>query len=272
MELHYTIYADAFFFINFVMDYLVLSFATFIIGCKRSKKSLIRKIVAALVGAGWSVIVIIFCGKIVLLNIITYIITGPFMCFLAIGKCKPRRMLLAIVIVYMTSFLFAGIVYAVSNYTGVGYVFVRSNFFVVIAILVPFFEGIIEAAKESKSGSTDVFRVVLMDSGSKIELNALCDSGNSLYDPVYEKGVNVVGRGVIDKICKKMKGKNYHLLPYNSVGVRNGMIPVVQFDKMIVDYKGQKIELLNPLIGISMNEFAGGKYELLLHQDVIRDR
>ena len=66
--MHYTIYADAFFFINFFIDYMVISLTVTLMGLRERRKNTAKKVLASLVGAGWSVVVIALCRNFILTN------------------------------------------------------------------------------------------------------------------------------------------------------------------------------------------------------------
>ena len=269
--MHYTIYADAFFSINFFIDYMVISLTVTLMGLRERRKNTAKKVLASLVGAGWSVVVIALCRNFILTNYITYFVAGPIMCYIAVGKIKFRRFILAVLCMYTASFLFAGVAFALRNYTGWGYIVFNSNFYIILAIITPVLEGIFETVKCERKNSY-IYRVRLVYNGKHGDLEALCDSGNFLSDPLLGGPVNVVNKAAFARIWGEEKIEKYHLIPYNSIGRESGVIPVIQMDEMVITENEKQIIIDKPLIAISMTKFAGGRYDMILNPDSLRDK
>ena len=50
------------------------------------------------------------------------------------------------------------------------------------------------------------------------------------------------------------------------------MIPVIQMDEMVITENEKQIIIDKPLIAISMTKFAGGRYDMILNPDSLRDK
>ena len=96
------------------------------------------------------------------------------------------------------------------------------------------------------------FVEVVLQYGEKTErLTALCDTGNTLKDPITGESVLVVDSDVAKKIAglteqellspistmETQKYKNLRLIPYRAVGQPNGMLLALRMDTVTIDKK-----------------------------------
>lgn len=103
--------------------------------------------------------------------------------------------------------------------------------------------------------------------GRSVEIRAICDTGNLLYEPYHRKPVHVVTAEPIRQICQTVDRVIY--IPYRSVGEEQGILPGIQIDQMIVMRDGKPTKRLEkPWIAISPTPLtARHQYEMLLHLD-----
>ena len=129
--MHYVVYIDVLFVVNFIMDYVVLSITTTILpkvttwtrlqGSKAICVKYLRRIAGSLIGAIWATVLLWFRKEQWQFALITYIIIGPMMLMTTTGKMHPKEMLKSIGVMYVVTFVLAGATYAIYYYTLVGY-------------------------------------------------------------------------------------------------------------------------------------------------------
>ena len=129
--------------------------------------------------------------------------------------------------------------------------------------------------------------------GKRVDLNALIDTGNTLYDPLTSAPVIVVEYGKIKEllpgnarcILEKDGGCNaglWHddvaqtnlklrLIPFSSLGTENGMLMGFKPDKVAFYLNEQTNETDDIIVGVYSKRLTrDGSYSALLHPEVIR--
>lgn len=102
-----------------------------------------------------------------------------------------------------------------------------------------------------KLAGQELVEVVLQYGGKTERLTALCDTGNTLKDPITGESVLVVGSDVAKKVAglteqelsspistmEEQKIHNLRLIPYRAVGQPNGMLLALRMDAVTIDKK-----------------------------------
>jgi len=113
--------------------------------------------------------------------------------------------------------------------------------------------------------SQECVTVELRHGGNTKKLVALCDTGNSLIDPVTGQQVLVVGADVAWEMLgytesqlqdpvetlEKVDSPGLRLVPYRSVGQSRGMLLAIQMESVIINGKkaGRLVALAPEIIG-----------------------
>lgn len=290
--MHYIIYIDVLFVVNFAMDYLVLSITEGILYCTTVKplgyKTLlnhIKRILAAILGALWSCI-LLWCELFEpVWNIITVVVIGPIMILIILGKTRIRNYARGVGTLYLVTFVTAGTMHWIYYYTAFGFwlnMLVSKGHFnggmgmsgwmlivgiIISQILIRWYTSHLLKVRKNKDYR---YTVVIEHKGRKVSLIALCDTGNGLIDPIYRKPVNVVETSAITELIDSYDKTAFHLIPYSSIGQENGLIPVVKLEKlMIIDKKEVKI-IENPYIALYSGKFASNTdYRMIIHPEML---
>lgn len=279
--LHYRIYLDVFFLINFIMDYIVLEMtAAFIeIRC-----SIIRKLFAAIFGGVWAVISICILMKNeslkFYLGFITYAVVSVIMILILTGLKNKKKVFKGTLVLYVVTFVLAGVCSAIWNYSGLGYGIISGlirkeqmllgiiMFFVVKCLI----ERLIEVRQKYKS---NICNVQLTINKQQIQFNGLIDTGNVLKDPFTGKIVHVVRASVLNSIlngANDYTGLHYRLIPYNSVGNESGLMPVIDAECMKISECNKIIFEGTAVIGIYNGVLAAnGMYDALINAGVLKN-
>ena len=121
---------------------------------------------------------------------------------------------------------------------------------------------------QKKELAEQIFRVKVMHRGKEWELNGYWDSGNLLVDPYIEKPVNILEGGLAEQIFDKED--KMRLIPYCSLGNKNGLLRVCNAERMYI-YQGKKqLEMAPAVFGIAETGLLAGKaYDIILQTSML---
>ena len=271
--------------VNFIMDYVVLTITTGILihtttlkraGTKRQLILLyIKRIAGSVVGAAWACF-LVRCGYgTPIWKLLTYLVIGPFMLAIIIGKERLLAYLKSVGILYVVTFLVSGVVHFVYYYTSAGYLLNRRNSIGIGMLIVGLILGVILLEwmvifLVKRSGKNEnMYTVIVETQHGSVTLKALCDTGNNLMDPFYREPVNVVLSKKVSALIND--NMSYHLIPYSSIGNENGVIPVVRISQLKILGRNETLIVEKPLIALYSGNFSGNTdYEFIIHPDVIK--
>jgi stage II sporulation protein GA (sporulation sigma-E factor processing peptidase) len=279
-----TVYVDSVFALNFITDYLILLIAARMAGGVIHRR---RLLAGAAAGAAYAVAV--FLPHLGFLSLpLVRVAAGAGMTLAAFGRedALLRKMLLTACV----AAAFAGAVTAASCAFGV-------DAFAGGALCVPIDWKLLAAAfalcyaalcfgvcaTARLRGSGKLLPVEISAFGNTVCLTALCDSGNTLTDPMSGESVLVAdGEAVRELLPAALRrdmtreklahpslameeahmfgfGGRFRLLPYRSVGVEDGMLLVMRPDEVRIGdaYRGA------PPVALSPTAISGGAYGAL---------
>lgn len=298
------IYIDTLFFINFIMD-MILLFTTAII--MKRKIRFLRITAGGLAGAVIGCIPVVFIHMSFFLKwIIMYPISSVIMILISFGYRNLKSSLNAISILFITTFLFAGILNMLYANTFLGYYMkefltgrntiytMESLLIFSVAAMLIIFIGI-RVLRYLKTEEEEFYEVELILGKKMVKVTALYDTGNGLSDPVTGNAVIIAEydyiKDTLDNDWREYieafsKGSNYEfrqgkynlkmrLIPYNSIGKENGLLLGIVFDRVKIYKKGgNHIEInntKNTIVAIHMGKISSNnKYHLILHKDLLK--
>lgn len=290
--MHYIIYIDVLFVVNFILDYIVLSITSVILchtatlpeypGVHGNKTiAYIKRIFAAALGALWACVLLWFELFNPVWNFVTVMVIGPVMVLIIMGRTKIRRYLRGIGILYLVTFVLGGIMHVVYYYTSFGFLInvlishevYRSRLWmslvgaVVGYALIRWFVAFVFRQKIKKES---YYVTIIEHDGKKIRLNALCDTGNGLFDPIYGEPVNVVEADAITELIDSYDKISFHLIPYSSIGQEHGLIPVVKLNKLVIIKDKERKIVENAYFALYSGKFAvNTDYRMILHPEIV---
>lgn len=239
-----TIYIDRLFVLNLIIDYFILLGSAKVCGVKLRRW---RYGIGALLGALFAACSILPNWEFLSLAPIK-LIFGILMALIAFGK--EEKLLRCTVVFFAVSALFGGAVWAISIKNGVsasGAVYIPLS---MPALILSF--GLIYALLSivfrctAKNSGRQILDVELCHMGRTVSLRALCDTGNSLIDPVTGDSVMIVSVTALCKLipnCENISAENlqefpeykFRLIPYRAVGTHGGLLPAFRPEKICVD-------------------------------------
>ena len=282
--MHYVVYIDVLFVVNFIMDYVVLSITSTILPnvttwteLPQSRAILvkyIRKVAGSLIGATWAMFILLLKKEQAIFTIMTYVIIGPVMLIVTTGKIKLKEFIKSIGVMYLVTFVLAGAMYAIYYYTLVGYfihsmpkIWILPIGAITANILIRWFGAMFTERK----GKKEFFCTVIIENNKKeVKLPGFFDTGNSLKDPIYGELVHIVLKDCVKNL---LDGQNsYHLIPYTSIGNENGLIPVVRMEKIKIINEKEIVTIEKPLFALYAGRFSKNTpYRVILNPDVVNN-
>lgn len=267
------IYLDVYFSFNFLMDFFVLLLTRMLL---QNQKSLLRLNPAAGVGALYATVVLVGNFNGIGIRLVTYLAVAEIMLRISFGKANLRESVRRFCILYGVTFASNGMINGIYYGTRRGKNLIELanqepfgsvSLLMILCIMIPVGTVVPVLFCRIRADirlSRKIYDVTLGIEGKTIHVRALCDTGNSLVEPVTKKPVSV-----IEKDCLKSVepcGMKYLLIPYHTVGEENGLMQAFVADCM--ETEGKVVE--NAVVGIHEGKLSvNGNYEMILHPDII---
>lgn len=268
------IYAEYLFAENFLMGILILYLSSKIASLKTSKKRLI--IGGILCGFFSFIILVQNIG--ILLGLLTKVMFSVLLAFVAFDK----KILKGTILIYIVSAFIGGmtiILLYITRIRGITnnavlYIGDISYMNIVLGAIVSYivimvFSNIMKAKQIKERIFTDITVEI---EGHTVTHRALIDSGNFLKDPLTGKAVAIISKSAAARL-KSMEdidfNKRYCLVPYSSIGVKNGILEGYRVDNAYVNNNS----LGSIIVAVYDTEFCklgeGEEYQMLLSKDFL---
>lgn len=263
------IYGEFLFAENFITTFLLLSLTAKLVG---QKSVLRRRILASVLGAISSFM--IFLNLTPFYSIALRLASGILCVLVAFGKLYVIRLA---AIYFILTFTSGGMVMALMlwiqesaiNHQGILYIESLTYFKLLsIGILAfGFTYWFIKLIVGRNLGSNLVGIAKLVIDDNSYVFKAFIDSGNSLREPISGKPVILIDKKAAKKLSFEPLAleERFGLIPYNAVGVENGVLEGVRLDKII--YKSKVIE--GAFLAFYQGVFDG--YEILLNHEFLEE-
>lgn len=177
--------------------------------------------------------------------------------------------------------------------------FVIAIIFGTIAIIV-----FIHTYYSFRRGDSRLYETELFYREKKVRVVGLLDTGNGLYDPIYGKPVIIAEYSVISNLLSEHQAKllqkwldslngnsnsmnrnglseellhdngeerlNIMMIPYHSVGKKNGMLPAFTMDKVILWDEDEQVCNEKVLTAVCVDRLSKqNEYQVILHKDIM---
>lgn len=263
--MYYELYIDAFFLVNFTMDYILLSLVRRMLSCPATHGSILA---GAALGALCTCIITVIPGINVFVKFILFhgvlnilmIKTG-----LRIGWNKT--FLRAYILLYISGFLMGGIMEYLHQYIRVG-----SLFFVLAIAGYSVSLGIWKLLTYIAERKVRHCRVRLSKDGREYEAEALVDTGNRLRDPMTGKPVSILSQETARIFAADVYDEDAvsgcWYIPYHTIGNAEGMMQAFSLDYMCV-FTDTMLRIEKPVIAICEEYMTADDYEMILNPDLL---
>ena len=294
-----TIYLDVILIENLCINYIIL-FATGLIN--KSRINGIRLILSSLLGSIYAAFSYIMPSS-NLSNIVIKVLLSIAMIHLGFKPKNIRILLKHLIIFYLTSFAFGGCAFFLLYFIKPQDILIRNGMLVgTYPIKIAVLGGILGftvvniafTIVKGKINKNDMFceiEVFLFD--KSIQTKSILDTGNLLKEPitgvpvvVIEKEVlkELVSIKILDNMRKIIEGnicdedglEEYSLrlrvIPFTSLGKENGMLLGIKVDKIAINFRDERYEINNVIIGIYDKTLSNqNKYHALIGLDILQE-
>ena len=269
-----TIYIDIVLLENLIMNYIILFTTALIIKLKIKN---LRILLASLLGAIYSVVAYIRILELYS-SMILKIILSILIVYIAYNPQNVKQLCKAILIFYLTSFVFGGAAFALIYIVKPQDIIMKNGLFlgtyplktVVLGTIVAF-AVIITAFSIVKSKISK--KALFCEIEIKLNAKAMIDTGNMLKEPITNTPVivvesvllhecipkeilynleNIIG-GDFEKVPEKIKEEyisKLKLIPFSSLGKQNGMLIGIKAQYLKIITEEQTNEIKDVIIGI----------------------
>lgn len=269
--MYYELYIDVFFFINFMMDFIILLLVKNIL---RLDGSTGRLFAGACIGSLLTCAVIVFPMPSLLKILIFHFVINTVMIKAGLKVMGFGQWLRGVICLYIVSVLMGGILQMARRFLRTG-----SLFFTVAVAAYYLLKAGWNFLDRTGKRMKNICEVTLYSHTGELTIKALIDTGNTLTDPFSKEPVCVIGQTAAEKISGGFIGEDaidagFHYIPYHSVN-GTGIMPSFRIDEMHIRIGNGKEEYCvpRPLIGVSKEEpSAQGEYLMILNPDILKKR
>ncbi len=256
----YIFYADVFFLQNFIMKFGVLLFIYEIIKVHIVRPRIKSMVIAAIATIS-EILGLFLCPNYNLLLSIACLIEVPLMVFVLLGFQK-NYLLRGIVLGYLGTLVMNGVIELLWNYLGTVWWYPS----LVLAAVIGSLWGIKWAYTYIKM-QKGIYRIELQKGDQSYVGRGFFDSGNSLKDPLTQKGVHIIRKSVA--VHLGFAEGECVCIPFQSLGQEHGLIPLFYVDKVsIMRPEGTVIQEKSAFAVASDSLFTGKYYEIILNKEV----
>lgn len=241
--MHYELYVDSLFLINFIMNLYLLMLVNRAVLLKAGP---CRIGFGAAFGAVCFLLPYFFVGPAVL-KLFFGIVAGTVGMLLFTFSVKSLRMFLKLLEkLLLYSFGLGGtMLFLIRFLPGLGkYLTGVAGILGVGGLFFLLFRRLVSGPDMEHS----VCRAWLCQDGSRTEVMALVDSGNSLSEPISGKPVCVIGRETYEGFGKK---GHFRAIPYHSIGKRKGILPGFLLERLELELEGVKYAFTDVYVAVS---------------------
>lgn len=225
-----TVYIDALFLLDFILDYLLLLLTGKVTGSPLVRR---RLLLAAALGGGYSVLCAVTRSP-AFTHPLVKLAAAVLLVLISYGHC--RHLLRCVLTFLALSATLGGGLYALSLFTGAPLALDAPTVLLFAAVAYALLSLI--GRKLARHSPADLRRVTVRIGSRAAQLTALVDTANTLTDPMTGRGVLVAeGDALASLLPPEADYRNpaqcfpslpdpgrYRLLPYRAVGVESGLL------------------------------------------------
>ena len=116
-------------------------------------------------------------------------------------------------------------------------------------------------------------KVTLGNDKTRIKVNALVDTGNSLIEPISGLPVAVLDKKVFENLFYKNKPGGFRVIPYHSIDKKNGIMPGYLIPEMRVEWDGFCRDYYNVYVGVRPQDMeVSEKYKMIINPEMLKER
>ncbi|MCI9050926.1 MAG: sigma-E processing peptidase SpoIIGA [Lachnospiraceae bacterium] len=288
--MHYVIYIDILFLVNFFMDFIILTLNGTVL---KKKTKTLRRLIASFCGGVCYCLPFFLPRRPIKLALNLYMLCISFLMVKIAYQIKSKKEFAkTVVFFYGTSFFVGGTINGLYNYTKLGdYIRqiikgdkdaqIEFSMLIVLICAACFLWTFLMKCYSKRQTEAIIYSVILKNKKRTVKGKALLDTGNCLREPISQKPVmllelswaeDLLEREIWEAIVKFYKTGEIsipiYLIPYSSVGKKQGVLVGIRADSLEILQKDNRIEIRHPYVAICPEALSKtGKYHMLLHTE-----
>ena len=242
------IYIDVVFFVNVIIDFILLMSVSVILTRNAKIK---RIIMGSIIGGGTTILLFIRLSW--MISLLFKIIFGLLMIITTFGYKNFKYTMNNMFYLLTTSFILSGVMYLLLDKGFYNYIVLVIGSIVVIIIYIM-------QIKNYHNNYSNYYNVELFINNKKYELIGFLDTGNKLYDVYKHRPIIITDKKI--KYCLN----DIIYVPYKSLN-NSSVIKCIKVDRIIIN----KHEFNNYLVGFSKDKITIDGVNCILHSKMKGD-
>ena len=290
-----TIYIDIVLLENLVMNYIILLGTGYII---KARIKHIKLIISSLIGAIYALLAYMEIFPIYA-NFITKMILAICMIYIAFKPKKIKGLIKELIVFFLVSFSLGGCAFALLYMIKPQEIFVKDGVHIgVYPLKIALLGGItgfvityisFKVVKNHITKNEIIYNAIIKIEEKKLEIKVLLDTGNMLKDPITGDTVIIIEKEKLydilplellnnidnffefdNKVIKNEYQTRLRIIPFTSVGKRNGMMVGIKADYVSIITDIDEIKKDNAIICVYEKKFSKtDKYSGLIGLDIL---
>lgn len=239
VTLYYEVYLDNLFLLDFIMNIYMLLLVNRSLGRTATRTRI-------LLGAAYGAVIYCLVFLLPFFRIRIKFIAGLFLSVTGMAvltfRCKKLSQFIRILSAMAgCAFFLGGIYLFLKERLFVGGLIKAGILYTAGIGLVAYLLGsrLIERGKRKKENYCLVY---LQKGDKKMKVEALVDTGNSLMEPVSGKPVSILDYGLARQLFGGTLPEFYRVVPFRSIGKKNGILKCFEVPRMWIEYQDQETE------------------------------
>ncbi len=270
--MYYQVYIDSLFFFNFLFDLMLLCLLKRVLKCTATHLSLMA---GAAFGAGavCAIIILPYGGLLAKLAVMYFFVSAG-MLRIAFKKIGMRGLVRALLLLYLFSFLFGGLVQMAAMHFPL-FFGRRMRVLEAAGLACILFVPLRHACKKWRMRrllAEEFVRVTLCLDGGEVAVTALVDTGNGLIEPISGKPVSIIQKDCMKAVGWEKEDTAYCAIPYHTIDRPHGMMEGMRISRMRIQTQAGEITVEAPILALSGEKIAGmGGYQMILNPKLLED-
>ena len=290
-----TIYIDIVLLENLVMNYIILLGTGYII---KARIKHIKLIISSLIGAIYALLAYMEIFPIYA-NFITKMILAICMIYIAFKPKKIKGLIKELIVFFLVSFSLGGCAFALLYMIKPQEIFVKDGVYIgVYPLKIALLGGItgfvityisFKVVKNHITKNEIIYNAIIKIEEKKLEIKVLLDTGNMLKDPITGDTVIIIEKEKLydilplellnnidnffefdNKVIKNEYQTRLRIIPFTSVGKRNGMMVGIKADYVSIITDIDEIKKNDVIICVYEKKFSKtDKYSGLIGLDIL---
>lgn len=237
------IYIDEVIILNFIIDYLLLLFTSYILKLNIKKYKLVLSSIFGEIS-----ILYLFISMNNIILVIFKIFICSIMIFISYGKCNVLEFIKRCIYFYILSFFLGGVLY----YFKVSNLIKYEIYLLFIPFILDMYKYFINRLRSIINTHRRV--TIYLNNGKVLYLNGFIDTGNTLTCPYSNNKVIIIDKYVYE---------NFYLIPYKTISGES-LIKCFKPSRVFIDGIGERKDIV---VGIINRKFNG--YDCLINYDLM---